>query len=145
MRTDFTFLFDGKEVPCHKHVLAAASPVLEAMVENQHREAIENKAKIQISEEVGRAFVQFIYTGKLEDQKLNEHPLAFLALSEKYDLQVLKDMAEAELMKQLDMENMVEMIFIGDLYRADDILEAALKLTKANMDWVRQQVCTSSF
>ena len=86
VRTDFTFLFDGKEVPCHKHVLAAASPVLEVMVENQHREAIENKAKIQLSEEVGRAFVQFIYTGKLEDQKLSEHPSAFLALGDMYEL-----------------------------------------------------------
>ena len=35
-KTDFTLVFDGEEVPCHKHILAAASPVFEAMVENQH-------------------------------------------------------------------------------------------------------------
>ena len=60
-----------------------------------------------------------------------------------YELQVLKDKAEVELMKQLDLENMVEMISIGDLCRADDILEAALKLTKAKMGWLRQQVYSS--
>ena len=39
--TTFTLIFNGEEVPCHKHILAAASPVLEAMVKNKHREAIE--------------------------------------------------------------------------------------------------------
>ena len=62
-RTDFTLVFDGEEVPCHKHILAAASSALEAMVENKHREAIEGKANMKLSEEVGRAFVRFIYTG----------------------------------------------------------------------------------
>ena len=62
-RTDFTFVFNGEDVPCHKHILAAASPVLRAMVENQHKEAIESKANIDLSEEVGRAFIRFIYTG----------------------------------------------------------------------------------
>ena len=66
-RTDFTFVFDSQEVSCHKHILAAASPVLRAMVENQHKEAIESKANIDLSEEVGRAFVKFIYTGELEE------------------------------------------------------------------------------
>ena len=62
-RTDFTLVFYGEEVPCHKHILAAASSALEAMVENKHREAIEGKANMKLSEEVGRAFVRFIYTG----------------------------------------------------------------------------------
>ena len=35
-KTDFVLVFEGKEVPCHKIILAAASPVLEAMVENKH-------------------------------------------------------------------------------------------------------------
>ena len=43
-RPDFTLVFEGEEIPCHKIVLAAASPVFEAMVENKHREAIENRA-----------------------------------------------------------------------------------------------------
>ena len=51
-RTDFTLVFDGVEVACHKHILSTASPVFEAMVENQHLEAIESKASIQLSEEV---------------------------------------------------------------------------------------------
>ena len=41
---DFTLVFDGHEIPCHKIVLAASSPVLSAMVENQHTEAIQSQS-----------------------------------------------------------------------------------------------------
>ena len=139
-RTDFTLVFDGEEVPCRKHILAAASPVFEAMVENQHMEAITCKANIKLSKEVGRAFLRFIYTGNLEDDLLEKHSSAFLALGEMYDLQELKDMAEVKLLSKLKKENMVEMISMGELYRAENIFEAALKMTKNNMTWLRNQV-----
>ena len=52
-------VFDGQEVACHKHILSAASSVLEAMVEN--KEAIKSKANIvEVYEEAGRAFVRFM-------------------------------------------------------------------------------------
>ena len=57
-----------------------------------------------------------------------------------YDLQELKDMTEVKLLGQLKKENMVEMISMGELYRAENIFEAALKMTKNNMTWLRNQV-----
>ena len=57
-----------------------------------------------------------------------------------YELQELKDMAEAELLNQLKKENMVEMISFGETFGADGIFEAALKMTMANMAWLRSQV-----
>ena len=139
-KSDFTLVFDGEEVACHKIILAAASSVFKAMVENKHREAIEGKANIQFSGEVGRALVQFIYTGEVQEGLLKEHASAFLAMGEMYDLQELKDMAETELLSQLDKENMVVMISIGELFRAKNIFETALKMTRANMTWLRSQV-----
>ena len=141
MDPNFTLVFQGAEVPCHKQVLAAASPVFEAMVRNQHLEAIESKAKIELSGEVGQAFVRFIYIGELEEDKLKEHALAFLELGNKYQMEELKDLAEAELLVQLNKKNMVEFVFIGDLFHAKKIFEAALKMTKAKMNWLRTQVC----
>ena len=138
--TNFTLVFNGVEVACHKHVLAAASSVFEAMVENQHLEAIKSKANINLSEEVGSAFVQFIYTGELEEGVLKEQPDAFLELGDKYDMQALKDLAEGELLRQLSKKNMVELMSIGEIFGADKIFEAALKMTKGNMAWLRFQV-----
>ena len=97
-------------------------------------------ADIKFSPEVGRAFVQFIYTREVQEDLLKEHTLAFLALGDLYDMQELKDMAETKLLSQLVKENMVEMIFVGELFKADNIYEAALKMTKANMAWLRDQV-----
>ena len=138
--SDFALVFDGEEFPCHKIVLAAASPVFKAMVKNKHREAIEGKANIKFSKDAGRAFVRFIYTGEVEESLLKEHATAFLAMGELYDLQQLKDMAETELLSQLDKVNMVAMISVGDVFRAENIFEAALKLTRANLSWLRSQV-----
>ena len=139
--SDFTLVFGGEEVLCHKHILAAASPVLEAMVKNNHREAIESKADIKLSAEIGRTFVQYIYTGEMQVDVLKEHALAFLEMGEMFNLQELKDLAESEMLSQLTKENMVQKISLGELFRADDIFEAALRMTKANMTWVRSQVC----
>ena len=49
-------------------------------------------------------------------------------------------MAAIELLSQLDKENMLEMISIGEFFRADDLFEAAVRMTKANMSWLRNQV-----
>ena len=140
MDPNFKLVFSGAEVACHKHVLAAASPVFKAMVRNQHLEALESKANFDLSEEVGRAFVKFIYTGELEEDMLKEQAVAFLELGNKYDVQELKDLAEQEMPKQLDRKNMVEFLYIGDLFNANKVFEAALKMTKANMTWLRSQV-----
>ena len=110
------------------------------MVENKHREAIESKANIKLLAEVGRVFVRFIYTGDLEEELMKEQAQAFLELGEMYDLQQLKDMAEAELVRQLKKDTMVEFLSLGDIFRANKIFEAALKMTKANIAWLRSQV-----
>merc|ERR1719234_2580999 len=137
--SDFALVFEGEEVPCHKIVLAAASPVFKAMVKNKHKEAIEGKANIVFTKEVGRAFVRVIYTGAVEEDLLKEHALAFMAMGEMYDLQELKEIAETKLMIQLKKENMVAMIYLGDLFRAEKIFEAALMMTRANMTWLHSQ------
>ena len=139
-RTDFTFVFGGHEVPCHKHILAAASPVLRAMVENQHKESIQSKANIELSEKVGRACLRFIYTGKLDENLLKELAPAFLELGEMYDLQELKNAAEKELLMQLKKRTMVTLLLLGETFRAEQLFEAALKMTKNNISWLRRQV-----
>ena len=86
------------------------------------------------------AFVQYIYTGKMHEELLKEHAAAFLAMGELYDLQELKDMAKNELLVQLDKEDMVAMISVSDIFRAGNIFQAALKMTRASMTWLRNKV-----
>ena len=56
--TDYILEFEGEELACHRLILAGASPVLAAMLENNHREAMEGRAVIELPAAVGRAFVR---------------------------------------------------------------------------------------
>ena len=49
-------------------------------------------------------------------------------------------MAERELLIQLEKKNMVEMVALGELFRAENIFEAAWKMTKSNLTWLQNQV-----
>ena len=57
-----------------------------------------------------------------------------------YDLRQLKNAAERELVIQLDKKNMVRLLSIGETFRAGQLFEAALKMTKINIPWLRSQV-----
>ena len=58
--TDFTLVFEGEELACHRLILAGTSRVLAAMLEpaSQHREAVEDRVVIQLPAAVGRAFLR---------------------------------------------------------------------------------------
>ena len=43
---------------CHRVVLAGVSPVLAAMVKNEHQEADESRADIKLPADIGKAFVR---------------------------------------------------------------------------------------
>merc|ERR1712004_134598 len=135
---DFALLCDDESIPCHKIVLVGASPVFEAMIGNKkNKEAVEGEVDMDISAEVGRAFVEFIYTAKLDKKVLAKEAVSFLELGDKYQVPGLKELAEEEMMTQLSRENMVKLLAISDLYRAKELREAAIKFTKLNMSWVR--------
>ena len=110
---DFQLICSHEQVPCHKVILAGASPVFEAMLGNKmNKEVIEAKLVMEeISAEIGRAFVQFIYTGEVEDRVLMKRAYQLLILGDKYQLPGLKELAEGEMIKQLDRDNMVKLFY----------------------------------
>ena len=135
---DFVLLCKGESVPCHKVILAGASPVFDAMLGNKkNKEAVEGKVDMNHAAEVGRAFVEFIYTAKVDKDILAKEALSLLEVGDKYQVPGLKELAEEEMMKQLNRENMVKLLAISDLYRAKDLREAAIRFTKLNMSWIR--------
>jgi len=135
--TDFTLEFEGGELACHRLVLAGASPVLAAMLENQHREAREGRAAIDLPAAVGRAFVRYIYLEEIEEGILKEEVVTFLELGEKYQVEKLKELAEEKMMQLLDKGTMVKFLMAGDLFRAARIKAAALRLGKLHLAWLR--------
>ena len=56
--SDFSLVFEGEEVRCHRVVLAGVSPVLAAMMKNEHKEAAEARSIIQLPAIIGKAFIR---------------------------------------------------------------------------------------
>jgi len=137
--TNFTLVFDEEELACHKVILAGASPVFAAMLENEHREAREGRATIQLPAAVGRAFLRYIYLEELEEDILKDEVVAFLELGEKYQVEKLKEVAEAKMLQLLHRDNMVEFLMAGDLFRAPRIKAAALQLARRSLAWLRAE------
>ena len=136
---DFVLVCNGESVPCHKNILSGASSVFDAMLGNKmNKEAIEGKVNVDIPAEVGKAFVEYIYTAKLDKDLLEREAISFLEMGDKYQVPGLKELAEDEMIDQLNKGNMVQLLALSDLYRAQELREAAIKFTKLNMSWLRE-------
>ena len=55
--------------------------------------------------------MQFIYTGKVEDRALMKRAYQLLIMGDKYQMPGLKELAEGEMFKQLDRDNMVKLFY----------------------------------
>lgn len=86
--TDFTISCAGEEVPCHRAVLAEASPVFEAAISHNMSEAASAKLEIQGASSASvSAMLEFVYTGKLPTE-FQDH-LELLVLADRYCLDSL--------------------------------------------------------
>ena len=79
--SDFTLVCEGQKIPCHKLVLASASPYFKGMMDptnQQFQEYKEGSVVVQCSEKVGHCFVKFLYTAEIEKTVLEDDVETFL-------------------------------------------------------------------
>merc|ERR1711990_89809 len=103
------------------------------------KERKEGQVTLPFKEEIVRYFVEYFYSRKVPKQVLEENLESFLSLAEEYDLQPLKLQAEEVAVKKLTTENMVEMLYLSDLYRAKQLREASEFLISRNREVVKQK------
>ena len=124
--SDFNILSqEGTEFPCHKILLACTSPPMRAMMTHDMKERKEGQVTLPYQQEIVRYFVHYFYTKKVPEEVLEENLESFFSLAEKYDLQPLKLQAEEVAVKRLTTKNMVGMLHLADLYRAQQLREAS--------------------
>ena len=95
--------------------------------------------------------VRYIYLEELEEDILKENVVTFLELGEKYEVEKLKELAEAKMLQLLHRDNMVDFLMAGDLFRwlvlktsyswsrAPRIKAAALQLARRSLAWLRAE------
>lgn len=116
--SDVTLSVNGKEFQAHKAILAARSPVFEAMFQHEMEERKQNRVAItDMSHEVMQEMLRFIYTDKAPD--LDKMADDLLAAADKYALDRLKVMCEEALCADLSIENAAETLILADLHSAE--------------------------
>merc|ERR1712192_57131 len=125
--SDFTWVCnDGAVLAVHRPVLRGASDFFKAMLGKENLEAIQGKGNIDCSHMIGRGLVRFLYTGETAPNFDND-ALDYLKLAVQYNLEHLKEKAEASLIQSLKVKNMVENL------NARKLKNAAKKLVKSKI------------
>ena len=131
--SDFTLICnDGAELAVHRPVLRGASDFFKAMLGKENLEAIEGRGNIDCNHEVGRGLVRFLYTGETAPNFDND-ALDYLKLADQYNLEHLKEKAEASLIRSLKVKNMVDYVIAGETFNARKLKNAAKKLVKSKI------------
>merc|ERR1719282_863120 len=77
------------------------------------------------------ALLTFIYTGQTPN--LDDHAEDLLMAAEKYQLDQLKNFCVKKLCNNIAVNNCLNYMVIGDLFRADDLKKASLQFIIKNM------------
>lgn len=128
---DVKFIVNQKEIPAHKVVLAARSPVFKKMFITNMTEAQTNHVVItDISHDIFEEMLFFIYTGKTSE-KFSMFAIELLAAAHKYQIENLKKLCEAEISKNLTEENAGAVLKSANLFDCDEAMKKeALQLFK---------------
>jgi hypothetical protein len=131
---DVKFCFeDGRHVGGHIPILANRSPVFAAMFSHDMQEKKTGQVVIKdIQPEIFKEMLHYLYAGRtrISIVKCTAQPL-FLA-AEKYDIKELKDECIQFLILHIQSGNVIELIVWADLYRVEEIKEAAFQFVGEN-------------
>ncbi|GBM32449.1 Speckle-type POZ protein-like B [Araneus ventricosus] len=116
---DVTLKCGDISIPAHKNILSARSPVFAAMFANPMEESRENEVDItDIDISILRAFLIYMYTGKTSDLTVSSAADLLFAAA-KYQLQDLKRVCFDFLKDTVSPQNMLRVLFLGDLLDED--------------------------
>jgi len=130
--SDCTITCQETEFKCHMFVLAARSPVFQAMFTNDHQEAITKTVDIKnLTPNVVKDMLNYIYTGNTPN--LAQGASDLLEAADQYQLDLLKDLCEENLCSTTAIENVVEHLILGDLYGAKKLKKMSMSFVVKNM------------
>ena len=124
----------GEVFNCHRAILLARSDVFRAMFQAKMQETISRKVPItDISSDVIKGLLQYIYTGATDENILKEKSGELLYAAEKYQMTSLKKICELQLCLTLEVGNSVESLVMGDMFRAFRLRRMALRMVARNL------------
>ena len=125
--SDIKIVCDGETFPCHKFMLGARSDVFKAMLTESptFRENQEGLLTIEdTTAETMKSFLYFLYTDTVPPQEMTG---SLLILADKYNVTRLADVCSRQIMSNINVDNVLELLYTSYLINDDKLLDAASK------------------
>lgn len=130
---DFVIKIENNEIPVHKVIVAAFSPVFLAMFNANMRETAENELVVEDSRfDIMKKVVEFMYSGKIDSELPVDDLLCILDVSEKYGIMNLKKLCEEILILKISVRNVCTIFEYAKLYEAHNLKTSAIHFMKKN-------------
>ena len=127
---DATIICKDGRIRAHKNILLARSEYFNAMLSTKMKEGLSGTVEVLHMEmSVCHVILEYIYSGKVEQDKMN---VEVLAEAEKMGLLNLKKQCSTKLINNLNTSNCVEMIEAGDLHKDQELKIKAKKFIIEN-------------
>ena len=131
--SDLEITCDEEVFYCHRNILSARSTFFRTMFQSNMIENHTKKVDIKdVRKEVFSEVLKFIYTGKVSDDSLKNKARDILAVADKYQIDLLKKLCEAQLISTLNATNCFDLIVVGDLHKAENLKTTALDFVSKN-------------
>ena len=130
--TDVTLECQGKELKAHKLILAAASPVFEAMFKEGTKEQLNSCVIIEdIDSDIFEVFLRYLYSGEVD--QLAEMYLELFAAADKYDVQSLRKTCIQHMAKNISVDNTLDVLALAERHSIEPLKSLALQFIKTNI------------
>ncbi|XP_058805412.1 speckle-type POZ protein-like [Phymastichus coffea] len=128
---DVSLVVGDKKFYAHKTILAARSITFCTKFEENLEEKKVNVIEINnYDQKIVKEMLRYIYTGKVEN--LNKLAKDILPAANEYVLEGLKNMCENIISKNLNLDNVVEMLTIAASYNAQNLKKEAIDFIISN-------------
>ena len=139
--SDVSFIVDGKEIYCHKALLATRSDHFRAMFTSGMRESREHQIEIKdIRYDIFLDIVQYLYIDAVEI--CSENVIELYMTADLYGIDKLKKICESKLQGLMSINNVGYMLQAAEDLQATSIRDQCIKFIVQNFDTVTK---TESF
>lgn len=127
----------GVELLCHTNILAARSPVFQAMFQHDTAEAQSKVVEmVDVEPEVAMEMLQYIYTGNTRSAGKEAE---LLAAADKYSLLELKESCEEVLCRETNIDTVLNMLVLADRHEAVKLKDVCVRFLIENCHTVVRQ------
>ncbi|XP_035207459.1 uncharacterized protein LOC118182246 [Stegodyphus dumicola] len=134
---DLIVICKDVEIPAHKCILSARSPVFAKMFQHATSENSDNRIVItDIEPDVFEELLQFLYCGKINPSTYSKaHDLYYAA--EKYFVSDLKDLCRDFITSSLSVTSAVETLILADRHKDEEMMEKAVSFIAASFQCIK--------